>query len=33
LQNTLAKGMDPRVKPAGDAREWVSAALFSRMVQ
>src|SRR4051812_25734939 len=25
LQNALAKRMDPRVKPAGDAGEWVSA--------
>ena len=32
-KNALAKRMDPRVKPAGDAREWVSAALFSRIVQ
>ena len=24
-KNALAKRMDPRVKPAGDAREWVSA--------
>ena len=23
-KNALAKRMDPRVKPAGDAREWVS---------
>jgi hypothetical protein len=25
LQNALATRMDPRVKPAGDAGEWVSA--------
>jgi len=24
LQNALAKRMDPRVEPAGDARVWVS---------
>ena len=29
-QKRLAKKMDPRVKPEGDAREWVSAEPMER---
>ena len=32
-KNALAKRMDPRVKPAGDAGEWVSAELSRELTK